>query len=190
MDFDQPSQQSHAQQAKQGFGILFFASSTLAACVTPFTRTNWGLEYPGFPGLCAFCLMVIVAGNGKSTDLMVYSGVWLVMLIVRRCQAFRQHWNGFVQHSAYSGDAYLIKLPFIKSNGQARALEAVIVLVTGYALLEYTRVFAMFLMYCGLGLIVVRVVEFQAMWMRVRRMKDAEIEQKYTSDLYRGRRQE
>jgi hypothetical protein len=121
--------------------------------------------------------------------------LFLVLLIVfsiaqvfHRIETFRASARGEVVHSYFAGYPVLaMKLRGIKSEELARMLgEPMICAVVGLLLYPISQGIGVYLMICGVALIVRHGLDEAVTRKRIRRMRDASLEQRYYSDRMRN----
>ncbi len=154
-------------------GSLYAIALVLTTCVTVFTRRRFGAEALGWNGLGAFLLLLFYAGS--SPGMQVYFCLWVLALLIQRCQTIWMGIRGHVEHSRYGGWPWLA-IRFAKNEMQAKALEVLLCLIAGGLLYSLSEAVGMFVIRCGFGMAVVQVIDRQVLAMQDRRMRDAEIE--------------
>jgi hypothetical protein len=185
----QETQQRDGSNKVDGTAIVYVAAKTLAACLWPFMRRGFGVECPGLAGLLALGFMLIYAVKTRTPAMLWYMAAWLVMVAYRRLETFRLVRSGVPLHSRYAGFPWLgMKLPTVKTVAGALNAEIVLCLAAGVLLRPASEAVGGFFLLSGFGLTMVRIIDVQATKMRVQRMRDAEIEQRYLADLYRNKR--
>ena len=82
-----------------------------------------------------------------------------------------------------------MKLPFVRQEATARNIvEPIVCIGFGLVLCTVSEAMGRFVMFGFVSLLAQRAIESQINMNRVRRMRDAQIEQRYLSDLFHGRR--
>jgi hypothetical protein len=170
--------------------ILNLLVGGLATTVTPFMRYGFGVEAFGLNALAAFVMILLYAGETRDPAMIYFFYAWLLAVIAQRLETWRLVRKGWVEHSRYAGYPWLaMKLPFIKKPVTAKnCVEPVLCLLVGALLCPLSEALGVFIMLGLPSLLIQRAIESQVNINRLRRMRDAAIEQRYLSDLYQGRR--
>ncbi len=165
--------------------LLYFLALSHATCFTPFLRSNFGTEALGFQGLGAVVILLLLAVSHPLGGLFLLA--WFVTLMLRRAQTFVNWRDGAVGHSQYAGDSTVARRFFCKNERTAKLLiEPLLCGGAGYLLSDLSPVVGTFVMAGGGSLFLVQVFERFALFIRVQRLRDAEIEQRVIAAAYRG----
>jgi hypothetical protein len=107
---------------RESFNLLVIVAMAQATCVTVFTRTKFGAEALGIPGIGALILLWFWVLGTHSPDLLVYGGLWLCAFVLQRVQTMMDCWKGNYQHSRYGGIPIVLGR-FCKSERMAKLRE-------------------------------------------------------------------
>lgn len=167
--------------------MLYFLVNVHATLITPFLRSGFGNNALGFPGL--FALVLLLLCMGKEPKMLLWLFAWLVAVIVQRLETFRLLRKGVAIHSYYSGyPSVAMRCPFVRKEKTAFLLiEPMTCAVLGALLCQYSEFMGAFLMAGFLSLPIRAAIEHEVYRKRVERMRDAEIEQRWLADRFRGR---
>jgi hypothetical protein len=170
----------------QSFNLLYALSSVYAACVLPFLRTGMGSHALGMSAFLALVLMMTVGGLMNAPAILNYVAAWLAAVIIQRVLVLlRGRRNGEPVHSRYLGDPLLARFPSITVNAARGVLEPMLTFIAAMLLGAWSQDVAGFLMGAAVALFIKNVIDLEADRARVRRMRDAHIEQVYVSRTYR-----
>jgi hypothetical protein len=174
--------------ARTGVNLLWLLANGYATTFTPFLRRGFGSEALGLNGVVGAIIILLYAGATNSPETISFFWVWLGFVLYQRIYGIRQRMNGQVVHSRYAGWPE-VGMRFTKSEKIARqVVEPLVCVVVGAVLWLYSEPLGRFVMLGPLGLLVSLGLDQQVMRNRVRAMHDAEIEQRYLSDVFNGRR--
>jgi hypothetical protein len=174
---------------RTGAKVLHLVVETHAAGFTPFLRRGMGVNYPGAFGLLALVMILLYAAATHDPLVITYFWFWLGMIIVRRAEAVQLARRGWVEHSRYNGWPWFsIKLPFVKTESAAKIADAMVCLIVGAELYQWSEALGRFVMLGCLSLGMQRAIQGQVNSMRLRQMRDAAIEQRQLAEWYRGQR--
>jgi hypothetical protein len=184
----QNSQQEGKQPTKGDMlGLLLLLANAHATCVTIFTRSRFGVEALGVRGLAAFVLMVVYGGL-RAPGMFLYLGVWLLALMIQRISTFRLVRQGWRAHSRYAGyPALAMKLPGVSERTAVMLIEPLLCVLVG-ALIYCTvsEGVGVFVMLSFVSLLFRLALDQEITRKRVQKMRDAELEQRYLADRFRG----
>jgi hypothetical protein len=153
-----PQQESQGPSRGAVLGLVLLVANAHATCVTVFTRSHFGVEALGVPGVAALVLM-LAYGCLRAPEMFVYLGCWLVALIIQRIGTFRLVRQGWRAHSRYAGyPALAMRLPWVTERVAVTLIEP---------------------------LLFRQGIEQEITRKRVQKMRDAEIEQRYIADRFR-----
>lgn len=161
-----------------------------ATCLTVFLRHSFGSEALGVNGIAAILVMVFfMAMYGGSQGMECLFGLWFVMLVLQRMRTFWLAWKGVPLHSLYTGYPWLGNLLTLGlSNSAARFVEMLVCLVAGAAISAKDPQLGNFVALGFVSLMLQNGIENRVDRMRLRRMRDAEIEQRFLLGRYRDGR--
>jgi hypothetical protein len=174
-------------KAKQSFDIIYFFMLGHAMCLLPFLRVRFGVEALSWSVVAAFIVQAIFFLIAPSQDMLNFFLVWAVFVINRRFMAWRRWRGGHVEHSQYRGFPWLaMKVPFVTWERTAKALiEPALCLLVGALILPYSPSLGAFILLGVVSLTVVLGIESEINHRRVRRMHDAQLEQRGMSQRFR-----
>ncbi|HEV8067002.1 MAG TPA: hypothetical protein VGP76_04645 [Planctomycetaceae bacterium] len=176
--------------ARTGINLLGLLANGHATTVTPFLRRGFGSEALGANGIVAALIILIYAGMTNSPEMITFFWVWLMAVACQRIYGFRQRANGEVVHSRYAGWPE-VGMRFAKTEKVARsAIEPLVCVVVGGCLWSWSEALGRFILLGSFSLLVSRGLEQQVTRNRLRAMNDAQIEQRYLSDVFNHRREE
>jgi hypothetical protein len=178
------SEQPEPQRKSDPLGLLYFLCNVHCTTFTVFLHYGFGSEALGFPGLFALILIFFsMAGD----PLMVY---WLlaffVALVIQRIITFTLLGRGYELHSMNSGRPLLSKLLFMTVN-HALVFEGICIFILGAVVADQSPFIGKFLMLGFVSLFIRSAIEESIYKRRLRKMKDAELEQRWLSEQFRGR---
>jgi hypothetical protein len=177
--------QPEPQRKSDPLGLLYFLCNVHCTTFTVFLHYGFGSEALGFPGL--FALILIFFSMAGDPRMMLWLMAFFVALVIQRIITFTILGWGYVLHSMDHGLPLLTKLlPFIKVK-TAIAFEAIGLFVLGAVLVDESPFIGKFLMLGCFSLIVRTAIEESIFNRRLQRMRDAELEQRWLSECYRGR---
>jgi len=170
---------------RERFNLLFLLAYAHAFCILPFIRRNFGVEGLRYCFLSAIMIW-LYTGFARAPEMLTYGALWLVFVILQRLRTWTLVRQGRVLHSRYAGDSMVL---FVRKADTARLLEMLFCAVAGGLLSQYVSpALGKFVGAGFFSLMFIGTIEVQITRRRVQQMRDAEIEQRYVSDLYRGRR--
>lgn len=172
---------------RESLNWLKFLADAHAACLVPFFRTRFGTEGIGVSGLAAFVLILAYAGFARAPEMLTYFWAWLFAVVVQRCRTWRLVLSGWQEHSRYTGWPWLaMQLPFVRGELVAKGVgEPALCLVVGTLLCSISDALGQFVMVGFLSIGIGTAIDIQADRMRLRRMRDAAIEQRQLAQWYR-----
>jgi len=174
---------------RAGTNLLHFLVEGHAATIAPFLRSGMGINYPGAFGLVGLVMILLYAAATNDPLVITYFWFWLGAIIVRRAEAVQLARRGRVEHSRYTGRPWFsMRLPFVKTESAAKYADAMVCLVVGLELCQWSDALGHFVMFGCLSLGMQRAIQGQVNSMRVRQMRDAAIEQRQLSQWFRGER--
>jgi hypothetical protein len=179
------SDQPEPQRKRDPLGLLYFLCNVHCTTFTVFLHYGFGSEALGFPGLFALILIFFsMAGD----PLMAY---WLmaffVAMVIQRIITVTFLGRGYELHSMDSGRPLLTKLlPFMTVN-HALVFEGICLFIAGAVVADQSPFIGKFLMLGFVSLFIRTAIEESIYKRRLQRMKDAELEQRWLSEQFRGR---
>jgi hypothetical protein len=181
--------QQEMQKPSKGdiLGVLLLIANAHATCFTVFFRSNFGVEALGFPGLTAF-LMMVVYGTLRAPEMFIYLGAWFIALLAQRMRTLRMVRQGCRVHSRYTGyPALAMKLPGVTERTAVVLVEPLLCLLVGaFLYCTVSQALGGFVMFGVASLLFRYGIEQQITRKRVQTMRDAEIEQRYLAERFRG----
>jgi hypothetical protein len=176
---------------RTGANVMNLLVETHAAGVTPFLRSGMGVNYPGVFGLLALVMILLYAAATHDPLVITFFWFWLGAIILRRAEAVQLARRGRIVHSRYNGWPWFsIKLRFVKTESAAKVADAVVCLVVGALLFQWSKAVGQFVMFGCVSLGMQRAIQGQVNSMRLRQMRDAAIEQRHLADSFRENRSE
>ena len=172
---------------KDSFDLLYLLASVHSICITPFLRVGYGSEGIGIRGLIGLFYIVTIGAFKNSSGMLIYMFAWLGMLVFQRCITGWKFFNGKRTHSQYDGYPWVAaKLMRVSNERVARQLvEPGLCLLVGFILSQISDVVGGFVL-MGAGAIFIKsMIDYAADDARVRKMRDAHIEQHYYSERFR-----
>jgi hypothetical protein len=170
----------------ESLGMVYTLSSIWAMCVIPFFRTGLGSHALGFDAFFALILMLTAGAFMHAPEMVDFIAVWLVVVICHRVAGAwkcRRGYDGI--HSRYQGDPLLARIPTVTAQGARGVLEPVVTFFVAMCICPVSPRLGGFLMITAGSLFIKNVIEVEIVRARVRRMRDAHIEQVYVSRRYR-----
>ncbi len=165
--------------------MAYFLALSYSTCFSVFMRKGFGAEALGYNGLAAFGAILFCIDGDRC--MAAFFLLWLCALAAQRFITFLRARKGIRPHSLYAGDPILVwkLMPFVKNETMVQMGEALLCLLVGGALCSVSERLGTFVA-CGFfSLVIQRAIEGQVWMMRVRRMRDAEIEQRTLVELYK-----
>jgi hypothetical protein len=164
---------------------MYLTLSVLSTCITPLTRSGFGVEGLGMNALLAFVLIVALAGS--IPDMQGYVGLWFFCLVMQRLSTLRNVRRGLVVHSRYAGYPYLAGriVPFVRTESAVLIAEALICLGVGGLIYSVSPAFGEFIIVCAAAMFLKCLLDKAIVHKRIQRMRDAEIEQRWYSEQLR-----
>jgi hypothetical protein len=181
-----PQQESQGPSRGAVLGLVLLVANAHATCVTVFTRSHFGVEALGVPGVAALVLM-LAYGCLRAPEMFVYLGCWLVALIIQRIGTFRLVRRGWRAHSRYAGyPALAMRLPWVTERVAVTLIEPLLCVLAGAVIFcTVSEAVGEFVMLSFASLLFRQGIEQEITRKRVQKMRDAEIEQRYIADRFR-----
>lgn len=186
--FQQQQQQGFNRPSMgESFNALYFAASCVALCFTPFLRRDFGRNAIGLAGLGAGFLILFWGSYSHTIALWYYFIFWFLALISQRIRTYRNTLKGVMPHSHYAGDSWLAYrlFPRIKSEANARAVEAFVLLGAGGLVAMANKPFGWFLMAGFPAILFLEAIRVEFTRSQLQAMRDAEIAQRELAERYR-----
>jgi hypothetical protein len=176
--------------ARNGLALFKLGIDGLVTCLTPFLRRGFGTEAFGANAAVALVIILLYAAQSHDPAMSWFFWAWVAAVIVARVETFRMVRKGQVEHTRYAGyPALALKMPFVKNAVVAKnCIEPLLCVVCGIVLSTVSEAMGRFVMFGFVSLLLQRGMENRVNMNRVRRLRDTEIEQRYVSDLFHGRR--
>jgi hypothetical protein len=175
---------------RTGINLLGILANGHATTVTPFLRRGFGSEALGINGVVGAIIILLYAGVTNSPEMVTFWWVWIAAVAYQRLYSVKQRQNGNVVHSRYAGWPE-VGMRFAKTEKVARGvIEPLVCVVVGGCLWSWSEALGRFILLGSFSLLVSRGLEQQVIRNRVRAMSDAQIEQRYLSDVFNHRREE
>lgn len=184
----QQDQQTDKLNYRAGFNVFTLLVNGHATCVAVFLRCGMGVEYPGMDGVVAAALILLCAAGTGDQLLIDFFWLWLVALICQRAYTAKLVRQGWIEHSRYTGWPWAaMTCKWVKSEKKAKDMaEPLLCFGFGAALIPLSAVLGEFVMAGCASLLIQRTMQNQVNIVRLRRMRDAEIEQRQLADRFRG----
>lgn len=171
---------------RESVNVAYFASLTLATCITPFIRTRFGTHANGFNAVFALILIFFVAAESRDPAMFEFLVAWIIFLVFQRLITLQTVLNRRHEHSNYRGYPWAaMLLPFVRTERAAKAIEPVLCFGAGMLLGPLSPTLGLFIMATGVGLFILRLMEVEAVKAQLRQLRDAEIEHQYLAERYR-----
>lgn len=171
---------------KETFNAAYAIASIYSTCVLPFLRTGMGSHALGFNAFFAGVGMVFAGGLLGAPEMLNFVGVWLAAVVVQRVSgAWGRARRREPVHSRYLGDPVLARLPGVTPHAARGVLEPVVTFAAALAVAPASGPTGGFLMGAAAALFVKNLVDVEADRARVRRLRDAHLEQVYVSRRFR-----
>jgi hypothetical protein len=181
-------QQAEHLTKEQATNILACVASWWSTCFTVPIRSRFGCEYPGMGGGVAFVGMPVFASLWRSNSVMVWFYAWVVILILRRIGLFIRERRGDHEFSGYQGWPWLaMKVPFVKTERTARAIEPVLYGLAAYFLHPRDEGLSAFFASGAAALFVLVWIHRQLAYKERIALRDARLEMDRHEQLIRGR---
>jgi hypothetical protein len=188
----QPQQQEKKWGMGDTFNALYAVAVLQSTAVTPFLRTNFGVEALGFPGIWAFVLLLAWAGLSGDPMMLGYLVAWLFAVACQRVRTARLVRQGWVAHSQYTGWPRLaLRVPFVRKETTAKGvIEPLLCLALGVVLgaiaEAHQRPFTLpaFFLVSSFCLAFREKVNREVERKRVQAMRDAQIDQQWLAEQF------
>jgi hypothetical protein len=183
-----PQEQKNGEWGhRESFNLIYAVAHAHGLCFLPFSRINFGPEGLRW-GWLSMLLMFLYAGFARCPEMLIYLLVWLFAIGIQRVNTMALLRRGWRPHSRYGGDSILVRRGVTSPK---TALFVDLMFVVGaagcFALAELPKMVT-FVAPGVVSLIIENLVNHEITRRKVRQMQDAEIEGRYVSDLYRGKR--
>lgn len=183
---DQSQQPTVVDDFRRSVNLACVLATAHAHCIYPFVRIGYGLQVPGFQGVHAVLLMIVVFVAAEDIAILQFLGAWTVATVIQRGIAFHRYFRGHREHSHYEGFPWLGNLFALgRSVVAAKIFELGLVMVLGPLLSLWSEPLSIFVASAGLSLLFVLVVSEMAKWRRVTAMVDMELEQRALAERVR-----
>ena len=184
-----PQQKQPLQDVRTGFNIFWHIVSGYATAIVPFIRKDFGTAFFGLNALVAVFVMMLFGAAVRSDDMLYYMYVWLVLVTIHRLDAFRAYRKGRIIHSRYTGDCWLAEKlsPTSKRKTVQLLIEPALCLAAGVLICPHSPGVGKFLIVGTFSVMMFNGSQRAVMQERVRKMRDAHIEQQATAQMFRGK---
>jgi len=180
-------QQKDGINASEAFHLMYFLANVHATCISPFIRSGFGAEHPGFCGFFSMIFILLVACNDPTCATHVYFFAWACALGYRRVQSNKLLWQGVQLHSRCAGYPWLaMRIPFVRTEATAlRVVEPMLCLIAGLLLVPVSETVGAMVMGGFMSFAIRNGIETEITRKRLQAMRDARIEQEYYSQRFR-----
>ncbi len=185
-------QEPDSMSVADSTNLLYFLTTAHSTCLTVFLRESFGSEALGVPGVSALLLLFVAVGVTGSPDLLLYGGIWLIVLMGQRAQTFQNQRKGLRLHSRYAGFPAATKVcfPFVTDERILQRLEPFVAGGIGLVLLWCSPAIGQFVLWGAFSLAIRTTLDQFTHHRRLQELHDAEIEQEVLlADWERQRRQ-
>jgi len=184
---DKQQQQKDGISRSEAFHLMYFLANVHATCISPFIRSAFGAEHPGFVGLFSMAFILLVACNDPTHVTHMYFCAWVCALGYRRIQSHRMLCQGVLLHSRSAGYPWVaMRIPFVRKESTAtRIVEPMLCLITGLLLIPLSETLGAMVMGGFMSFGIRNAIEAEVMRKRLQAMQDARIEQEYYSHRFR-----
>jgi hypothetical protein len=183
-----PEMQSNGQNfgMKDSFNLTYALAHAHAMCITPFIRSGFGYEAFGFTSLAAMIGMLLLGGLAPAPSMFTYLVLWLYAVVIQRGWSWQAERSGEHTHSKYQGRPTLaMGIPFVKRESTAKAwVEPLICLIAGRLLYFLSPFVGDFVMWGSFSLAFTAQVQHRFWQARVRRLRDAQLEQEHLMQMF------
>ena len=187
----QPEPSGFDHDFRNSVNWLYLLANAHATCITMFIRHSFGTNVPGFSGLFAILMMLLVMGESGDITMLWFLYAWLIALVCQRLRTGYLYARGHREHSEYSGWPFVaMRIPFTKSESQAKNQEPSLCLLLGLLLCPLSPTVGLFVMAGIVSLTIVRCMNQFAISRQVTAMRDMQIEQQAMSERMRGLRKD
>ncbi len=187
----QPEQGGFEHDFRNGVNWLYLLANAHAICITMFIRHSFGTNVPGFSGVFAVIMMMLVVAESNDIRMLWFFYAWIIALVCQRLRTGFLHARGHREHSEYSGWPWLsMRVPFTKSESQAKNQEPSLCVPLGAMLCPFSPTVGLFVMAGIVSLTIVRCMNQYAISRQVTAMRDMQIEQQAMSERMRGLRKD
>ena len=171
---------------RQGVNLVAFLAQAHAACLTPFLRIGFGLEYPGAVGIGSLIGILVYGSLTGDVGMLWFVVTWLVAMVAQRSYAQRQWNSGLHEHSQYDGRPWMaLRLRGVKTEQQARRVEPALCLLLGLLIAPWSPPTALFVAAGCVSLGLLQAVRETVNRRQVIAMNDLRLEQRFLSQRMR-----
>jgi hypothetical protein len=188
MSNGQQNQQSQRLQSEDMFGAIYFFCNIHASAIANVIRRDFGREALGWNSFLAMFVILFLYAGTADKAMLALLGVWFVCQVMQRIRTYRLLRGGAIIHSRYAGYPYLaMKVPFVRSLATATGIiEPMMCLIAGTLLCTVSVNLGGFIMLGFVSFMVRNGIEKEIQRKRIERMRDAEIEQRWFSHVYKN----
>lgn len=180
-----PQPGDHLTMASSVNGLNILANAH-ASTLTPFSRTDFGSEGLGMPGLIGAGIILAWGCYFNSYPMFIYFLVWMGVLLCQRVKTFINWRRGAANHSRYNGYPWIARRFFPRlSEPNAKAVEAFAYLGIGGLIAQFCPPLGWYLMLGLPSILISEAIIVETTRRRLQAMRDAEIEQEYMNEMYK-----
>jgi hypothetical protein len=172
---------------RENLAALYFMNRSMDNVWTVFTRNQHGVIWPGIPGFVCWCILLLASAMSESQELLAFTGVWTIALVIPRIEARKLFNKGLYQYSSYTGFPWLtVRLCPSFSEIRAKNMEPLICLGIAFLALQVNEAIGSLLMVGALSLAGVRISDAYSNFREATALRDAEIAMRQAAMRYRG----
>jgi hypothetical protein len=182
--------QQQRSDPRVAFNVVYLLANARATCLTVFMRHSFGVEAIGMSGLHALVLIVLVGGFGRSPEMLqCFLPLWIYALLWQRVYTLKRVRTGARWHSRFQGyPALAMRIPLVRREKDAvTVIEPALCFLVGMLLREFSPVMGGFVFAGGFSLLVRHGIDTEINRKRLQAMQDAELEQRWLAERFRGR---
>lgn len=168
------------------FDALLSLAHALSLSFTVFLRTDFGREGIGRAGLGAAILILLYGQFAECQAMWVFFLAWLVAVICQRIRQFNNWRMGTAIHTYYNGFPWISTRLFPRlSERNARGMDGWLCVIAACGIVFYDKPLALFFVAGGVAILLVEAIIVETTRRKLQQMRDAEMEQRYLTDLYK-----
>jgi hypothetical protein len=184
----QDEENQGSMHPRDSFNLFLWIVDAHRVCLLPFLRCSFGPQAFGISGLMALGMIFFYGTVGRAPEMFYFMWVWLAAMLIHRCHTAIKMSRGWMPYSFYQGYPLAMKIPFIKSEKSARGVEPFLCAAIGTALCPLSVQIGGFFIFGMFSLAIFEAMSRFLTQVRVRRMHDAMIEQRfYAQELHKFR---
>jgi|GEM_PF-7115419 len=179
------NQQNESFNMRSSFDLSYVLTSVHSLCITPFMRDGFGSHALGISAVFAGAMIIFVGVVTQSPGMTDYFLLWLLAVIIQKCRTRHAMANGRGQHSQYGGwPVIALQFPLIRREYTAkRWIEPLICLAIGRIIYVASPAVGGFIMAGFISIAVSTGIEEMIWRARVRKLRDAQIEQQQLAQM-------